>query len=255
MGNAAIQGELWGAKARDWADFQEPAWTPIFERALDLAGVGAGTRLLDVGCGSGGALVLAHARGAEPAGLDAAAGLIAIARERLPDARLETGEMEELPFPDAAFDVVLGINSFQFAADMVRALAEARRVCRPDGTVLTLVWGAPERCAVGQVVRSAFGAFMAPPAPPLSAPGTIEALMQGAGLAPAGAGSFEATLAYASENLALRAFLSAGIATRIERQAGAATVRERLTAALQPYVQPDGSVPLVNEFRWVRAGA
>ena len=112
VGTAATQGELWGAKARDWAEIQEPPWIPVFEQVLDLAGVGAGARLLDIGCGAGGALVLADARGAEPAGIDASEALIAVARERIPRARLEVGEMEELPFPDDSFDAVTGINAF-----------------------------------------------------------------------------------------------------------------------------------------------
>src|SRR2546427_9346029 len=82
MGTAPIQGALWGARARDWADLNEPAWRPVFEAAMDQAGVRAGTKLLDIGCGSGGALMVARDRGAEPTGLDAAANLVAIARER-----------------------------------------------------------------------------------------------------------------------------------------------------------------------------
>jgi len=43
--------------------------------------------------------------------------------------------METLPWPDDAFDVVTGFNSFFFSADLVGALAEARRVARPGGEV------------------------------------------------------------------------------------------------------------------------
>jgi SAM-dependent methyltransferase len=249
MGTAAIQGELWGARARDWAEIQEPAWAAVFDRALDLAGVTRGVRLLDIGCGSGGALALARARGAEVAGLDAAEALVAIARSRLPDARIACGEMEELPFADASFDIVIGINAFQFAGDPARALAEARRVCRPGGTVFALIWGAPERCDVPRIVRTALGPFMPPsaPAPPLD-----EAMRQ-VGLAPAASGSFGATLAYPSAELALRAFLASGVATKISRQAGNETVRAALAAAIGPFVRPDGQVSLVNEFRWFRA--
>jgi SAM-dependent methyltransferase len=248
MGTAAIQGELWGAQARDWVEIQEPAWASVFAHALDLAGVASGTRLLDIACGAGGALVLARERGAEVAGLDAAEALVAIARRRLPGARIECGEMEELPFADASFDAVTGINAFQFAADPARALAEARRVCRPGGTVLALVWGAPERCELTGVVRTALGPFMPPaaPAPPL------EESMRRAGLEPA-SGSFAATLAYPSAELALRALLSAGVATRIARQAGAEQVRGAFADAIRPFVRPDG-VTLGNEFRWLRAG-
>jgi SAM-dependent methyltransferase len=65
---------------------------------LDAAAVGAGTRVLDVGCGSGLALVLAARRAAAPSGQDISPGLLGIARERLPDADLREGDMETLPF-------------------------------------------------------------------------------------------------------------------------------------------------------------
>ena len=258
MGTAATQGELWGAKARDWAEIQEPPWIPVFEQVLDLAGVGAGTRLLDIGCGAGGALVLADARGAEPAGIDASEALIAVARERLPRARLEVGEMEELPFPDDSFDAVTGINAFQFSGDITVALAEAGRVCHPGGNVLMLVWGRPEDCAVVSIVRAALGPHLPPPASPapqLFSPGVIESLMDRAGLHPSGAGDFGATLHYANTDTAVRAFCAAGVAIRIERQIGTEPVRAAITAALLPFADRDGGVALPNRFHWVRATA
>src|SRR5688572_31538984 len=98
MGTAQVQGELWGAKAGDWTTLQEPGWRPVYETVLREAGVGTGTKLLDAGCGAGGALLVAREMGADVAGLDAAPALVAIARERLPGARIEVGELEELPF-------------------------------------------------------------------------------------------------------------------------------------------------------------
>src|SRR4051795_6340866 len=68
-----------------------------------------------------------------------------LARERLPDADLREGDMESLPFADAAFDAVLGVNAFQFAGDPVRALREAARVVRPGGIVAASLFAAPER--------------------------------------------------------------------------------------------------------------
>src|ERR1043165_9957818 len=46
-------GRLWGARARDWADFQEGTVRPVFQAVLERARVGAGTRYLDAGCASG----------------------------------------------------------------------------------------------------------------------------------------------------------------------------------------------------------
>src|ERR1700730_2432740 len=101
MGSAAAQGPLWGAAAEDWAEIAEPAQIPFYEAAFDALAVGTGTRLLDVGCGSGLALQLAEKRGATVSGLDASDGLLAVARSRVPGADLRQGDIEELPFSDA----------------------------------------------------------------------------------------------------------------------------------------------------------
>jgi ubiquinone/menaquinone biosynthesis C-methylase UbiE len=138
-----FKGSVWGARARAWADLQEIAFGPLHDAAFAAAGVGKGTRLLDVGCGAGLALSMAHARGATVSGLDAAAGLLDIARSRVSDTDLRVAELEELPIADGNFDVVSGFNSFQYAADRVHALAEARRVGTPQGAVIAAVWGNP----------------------------------------------------------------------------------------------------------------
>src|ERR1051325_558919 len=78
QGTAGVQGELWGARARDWADYQEPVQVPLYEEAVRLGGGGT---LLDVGCGTGGLCRVASARGAAVTGIDAAAASIEIARE------------------------------------------------------------------------------------------------------------------------------------------------------------------------------
>jgi trans-aconitate methyltransferase len=60
-------------------------------------GIGEGVSVLDVGCGSGEFCELAAARGARVSGIDAAAGLIEVARRRLPEADLRVGAIEQLP--------------------------------------------------------------------------------------------------------------------------------------------------------------
>jgi SAM-dependent methyltransferase len=256
VGTAGAQGKLWGASAEDWSEFQEPAWVPVFERVLDLAGVGEGTRYLDIGCGAGGALLRAAERNAEIAGIDAAEALVEIARRRLPGRPIELGEMEELPFPDRGFDVVTGINAFQFAGDPVVALREAGRVCRHGGTVLALAWGEREKC---ELMKATFGALspLLPPSndgpSPFARPGGIEDAMRSAGLGRRDSGAFEASLAYADHASAVRAFGSSGIANRARQLAGDRAVRDALGPALQPYVQPDGRVVLSNHFRWAVA--
>jgi len=259
MGTAQVQGELWGAKPDDWADIQEPSWRPVYERLLAELKVQPGTKLLDIGCGAGGALLAARERGAEIAGLDAAETLVAIARRRLKDARIEHGEMEELPFADASFDAVTSFNAFQFAGSVMGALKQARRVLKLNGKLGMLVWGRREDCdLMGAILPPVMAILPAPPpgasAPiPYAEPGMIESLMEKAGLAPEANGEFDCAFSYPDSEIAWRAISSAGVMVRAARFAGEDTVREAIFGTLKPFVGADGTVIIRNRFRWVIA--
>ena len=75
-------GAAWSHRARDWACLFEHYATEAILAIFDRIGVGAGTSLLDIACGSGLALRFADARGATTAGIDAGAPLVDIARAR-----------------------------------------------------------------------------------------------------------------------------------------------------------------------------
>jgi ubiquinone/menaquinone biosynthesis C-methylase UbiE len=106
--------------------------------------------------------------GARVSGLDATEPLLAIARERVPDGDFRAGDMEELPYSNHTFDVVTGFNSFQFAANPVKALQEARRVARIGAPVAIAVWGKREDTE-GFALLAALGSLLPPPPP--GAPG------------------------------------------------------------------------------------
>jgi SAM-dependent methyltransferase len=258
QGTASVQGELWGARARDWADFQEPAQRPLHEAVVRLLGIGAGTRVLDVGCGAGGFSLLAAEAGAAVTGLDAAESLLAIARERVPAGRFDVGDNQFLPYADDSFDVVAGINSFQYAADPVAALAEARRVAKPGGTVLVVVWGREEQTELVALLRALRP--LLPPAPPnapgpfaLSNPGALEALVERSGLVPSDDGYVDVTFVYPDEETLLKANRSAGPATLAERTSGEAALLAALRGAFAPFRTADGSYRLETEWRYVTA--
>ena len=256
MGSALVEGELWGAKARDWAELCEPvsrpAWPVLFERL----GVGPGTRLLDMGCGAGGALQYARGLGAEVTGLDASAALVEIARKRIPGACIEIGEVEVLPLDDEAFDVVTGFNSFQFAGDIPRALSEARRVCRRDGRVGIVCWGRKEDCesmASMLAVGALFPPPETPPPPSISEAGVLEGCLESAGLNPVDQGEVEIPFEFPDAATACRAMMAAGVVVRAERMLGTEKVLEALLSSYGPFTLADGSIRQMNTWKWVAA--
>lgn len=252
-GTSAAQGPLWGARAKDWADVQEPAARPLYEAALRKTGIATGISVLDIGCGAGLFCELAAERGARVSGLDASEASVAIARSRVPHGEFQVGEMEALPHGDSTFEVVTGFNSFQFAANPVTALAEARRVARRGAPVVVATWGKPERCEA--VTYLAALRPLMPPAPPgapgpfaLSADGALAAFVEEAGLASRSVDEVECPFEYSDLETALRGLLSAGPAVRAIENSGEAQVRDAVTRALAPYRLSSGGYRLENSF-------
>ena len=94
-------------------------------------------RALDAGCGHGFQTALLHDLGYETHGVDLAAALLALARQRVPGARLARADITALPYPDEAFDVATCCGStLSFVHDADRALHELARVLRPGGRLL-----------------------------------------------------------------------------------------------------------------------
>ncbi len=173
MGSAGVQGVLWGAAPRDWAELCEPLTRPLYAGTVAVLAPLSGLALLDVGCGTGLALQLAAADVARVTGLDAAEPMLDVARERLPDADLRVGDIQELPFDDGTFDVVTAFNAVQYAADPPAGVAELARVTRPGGRVAIGVWGEPAWCETEAVFARLRA--LAPPPPGAAAPLAISA--------------------------------------------------------------------------------
>jgi 2-polyprenyl-3-methyl-5-hydroxy-6-metoxy-1,4-benzoquinol methylase len=92
--------EGWGRKAVEFATLSEPANCREYVAMHHQLGVSGTDRLLDVACGSGLAVELSGLRGASCAGIDASERLVAIARDRSPDADIVVGDMNELPWDE-----------------------------------------------------------------------------------------------------------------------------------------------------------
>lgn len=136
-------GRGWGARATEWAYLFEPYALPANHLLFDRLGVGAGTRYLDVACGSGFAANVARRRGADVSGLDASDDLIHIARARTPDGDFRVGDMFALPFDAQSFDVVTSFNGIWNRCD--DALDQVSTVLTDDGLLGLTYWGAHER--------------------------------------------------------------------------------------------------------------
>ena len=252
------QRELWSSNPRDWAEIAEPENHELFDKLLDLTGVGPGTRLLDIACGSGYAAALAAARGARVTGVDIAPALLEIARERTPDGTFLEGEMDALPLPDEQFDVVTSVNGFQFALDPANAFAEAARVLVPGGRLAAATFAQPERNE-GTALHLAMKALVDEPADDgyvpyaLSSPGGLERMLGPAGVRLSTAGEVPLAWTYPDTDTAVRALLASAGGARSARAVGEQRVREALVAALEPFQDPAGAVSIRNVFRYVIA--
>jgi SAM-dependent methyltransferase len=154
------------AQKQGWAHFAplEALTIPQAARLVRHAGVRAGQRVLDVGCGTGVVAVTAAKRGALVTGLDLTPELLEQAREnsRIADVAIKwlEGDAESLPFEDAAFDVVLSEFAHMFAPRPEVAVAEMLRVLKPGGVIAFSTW--PPEHYVGRTF-SLVTRYMPPP--------------------------------------------------------------------------------------------
>lgn len=259
MTSAKVQGELWGAAARDWAELFEPMSKPIWLAMLDSARVNKETRFLDLGCGGGGASQLAAERGAQVAGLDAAAPLIEIARERLPDGRFRVGDLEELPYDDVSFDVTFASMSLMFAANPSVALQEMKRVTAAGGRITVGVWGRPEDCEYRHILHAIAELLPSPPKGKgpfaLSETGKLETIMQAAGLEVLESGNVYAPFQFADFSHMWRIVSSAGPVQSARREVSEQLLKTAINRAATPFKTDKGDILMSNRFRFVTATA
>ncbi len=248
---ARKHGAFWGVEARDWREIQERKSPVLWLPVLELASVRAGTRMLDAGCGAGGASVLARERGATISGCDISDAMLAIARERLPGADLRLCELENLSFADAAFDAVVSINSLQFVPDPARAARELLRVTAPGGCVMVVVWSI-DHCEQKRIFDAILALFENPPKGrgvfALSAAGDVENLFAGERVE---THLIDCPFVYPSLEIALRGQMAAGPSQRVVEIFGREKVEAAVRGALEEFVTSTGEVRMQNRFRCV----
>jgi len=135
------------------------------------AGIQAGQRVLDVACGTGVVAVTAARRGARVAALDLTPELLEQARMNGQIAGVEIdwreGDVEAMPFADAAFDIVVSQYGHMFAPRPDVTVKEMLRVLKPGGTIAFSTW--PPELFLGRIF-ALIGRYGAAPPPGVSPP-------------------------------------------------------------------------------------
>jgi SAM-dependent methyltransferase len=138
---------------------------PMAEILCDAADLRAGSKVLDVACGSGNGAIAAARLNCDVIGVDYVPALLDRARERAAAERLDVdfrdGDAEALPFADATFDSTITVVGSMFAADHHKAAAELVRVTKPGGTIGLASW--KPSGFIGQMFRTT-GKHVPPPA-------------------------------------------------------------------------------------------
>lgn len=257
-GTSPVNGPLWGARARDWAEVQEGQFAAAFHNVLAYANVGSGTDHLDAGCGAGMAAALSTSLGARVRGLDASEALLDIARERSPGGDFRQGDLEALPWDNDSFDLVTGFNSFQYAGDATQALREAGRVTRPGGTVVIMTWGDPAGMeAAGHI--AALKPLLPPPPPgaggpfALSEEASLRAFAKAGGLIPLEVHDVDTPWHYPDLATALRGMASSGVAAKAVQHSGEDALIDAMTEFLVPFQRLDGSIGFGARARYLVA--
>jgi SAM-dependent methyltransferase len=161
---------------------QKVAWSnfAIFEnvtastapRLVSFAGIKTGTKVLDVGCGTGVVGLTAARLGAQVTGVDLTPELVARAQENATlmgvEAEWREGDAEALPLPDAAFDVVVSQFGHMFAPRPDVAVREMLRVLKRGGVIAFSTW--PPELFTGRMF-GLIGKYAPPPPAGVSPPG------------------------------------------------------------------------------------
>ena len=134
-------------------------------RILELVGSVDGKRALDLGCGDGLLTATLATQGAQAVGIDIDRAMLraAVARTNAGQgarAQFVEGRIEQLPFPDAVFDVVVAVTVLCLLSDQAIAVREAARVLRPGGRLIIGDLGRWNGWAARRRIKGWFGSHL-----------------------------------------------------------------------------------------------
>lgn len=256
MGKAKIQGELWGKEPKGWAEIQEVKHKPLWDAMLDITKVESDTIFLDVGCGAGGASIIANERGANIYGIDVAQGLLNYAIQRLPKGEFQVADIENLPYEDNKFDVIFASNSLQYSENRIAALHELKRVCKPNGRIVAGLFGPPEKVEYRIIFKALRDAMPEPPKGggpfELSMEGILEGLFTEAGMTNITTGDVNCPFEYSDFEMFLEANVSAGPLQGMLQIIGESELRSAMKEAVKNFLMDDGRIKIQNNiFKYV----
>jgi SAM-dependent methyltransferase len=234
----------------------EPLFRPVYDALTTSLEVGTHDNLLDVGCGAGLALHDYAQRGARVSGVDAAEGLLDIARRRVPAADLRHGSMTDLPWPEASFDFVTGVNAFVYADD--GGLSEAFRVLKPGGRLGIGFWSDPmdfgwAMAALGKALGPHVGPASANTPLSMSQPNAARKLLADAGFEVHSSGSVTTVSEFADADIAYRALASTGMIYPLVQNGTEAALRAECLEQLVARNDPNAGIRMSARFGWLVA--
>ena len=249
-----FQTRTWGARARDWAEYQELQAKPLYEAILNKSNIKSSTTFLDVGCGTGLLCQMASNRGARVSGFDASEPMLKIANERVQNGSFILGDMTNLPYENNSFDIVTIINTIQLHEDPLSVLNECTRVSKRGGKLIIGTFGKPDECNTSSFIRAIQSLVssvkkMDPFA--FSGKGELERLAENSGLSVLSTDSVDCPWNYASEEIMMKALLSPGLSEVAIETVGMTKVKETIQRSVSIYRTSARGYHIPNRFRYL----
>ena len=249
MTEATTTGVRWSAVAEAYRDTFAPLCAGTTAPILTAAGLqgedAPGLRVLDAGTGTGGLAAAMVGTGAEVTAVDPDEGMLAVAADTAPGARLDQAALPLLPYADGSFDVAVANFVVNHLSEPRAGIRELARVTRPGGRIVVTIWPSAHntQSRLWAAVVEASGAVSVPStrlAPERDFPRTVDGLsglLTGAGLRRVASGLLRWTHRTAPDALWRGAAAGiGGIGTTVTAQAP--TVRARMKLEHDRLVRP-----------------